>query len=277
MITGNRAEGYTGDDPFPAMYGDGYRAYNYCGFASLRSPLYGKDEEAVRKELAALRKKAEAAGIAVNQAHGPCPTDDSTPESRKANFVLVCKAIRGTAWLGARDLVLHPLLPHGTVNDAEPEVTYAMNLEWFRALLPIAKAYGIRLDLENMPYPGCGISRMTEVLRLVRDIGDADLGVCLDTGHASCIGDDPAGLVKEAGKSLYTLHVHDNDLLHDLHLVPFAGKIGWQDFRAALLETGFGGCVSLEIKLSQHMPESVRRVALEFAAKGARYIAGIEE
>lgn len=272
MKIGIRSGAYGADEEI-GMRAHGFEALNYTGFASLKSPLYTMPEDELRSFLTAKYEKAHAAGIVINQTHGPCPTDDSTEESRRRNLELVRCSMRGTVYLHARDFVIHPLMPFGHDAD-DPEMIHALNLDYVRTLLPEARQMGIRLVMENMPYPALKIAHMEEIVSIAREINDESFGVCLDTGHAACIGDDPADMVRIAGDKLYTLHVHDNNLKYDLHLLPFAGKIDWQAFRDALREVGFDGVVSIETSVGGHVPEPMRTQLQKATADAALWIAG---
>ncbi len=266
---GARAAGYLGG--LEGMAALGFRALNHADFASLASPLYAMDEADAKARMEAALAEITAAGLYVNQTHGPCPTDDMTPESRERNFALTLRAIRLTRWLGAEDLVIHPILPFGQVPGREDEV-FEANVRWLRRLLPYAQAQGVRLNVENLPYAACGISHMRTLAALAAAVDDPACCLCLDTGHAACLGDDPAEMARLAGERLRTLHVHDNDLRHDLHLIPFAGRIDWSAFRGALREIGFDGVVSLEVNL-RNIPEEMQPAVGRWMADAARWIA----
>jgi len=275
MKTGIRGGAYWGERPFEMMRLSGIDALNYVGFASLKSELYRISEEEVRERLNALRQEVEAAGLIFNQTHAACPTDDSTPGKRAANTELLYRAMRGTAVLGARDIVIHPLMPFGHeagVQD-DPDGVFQLNLDWIREILPYAHELGIRLNIENMPYANLDIARFSRLLELVREVNDDSFGLCLDTGHAACIGDEPSEMVRLAKEKLYTLHVHDNNKQQDLHLIPFAGRIDWGKFREALRETGFEGVVSLEVNVSPFVPEEMFGEMRAMMAGAVRWLA----
>ena len=54
-------------------------------------------------------------------------------------------------------------------------------------------------------------------------------------------------VVRELGKEIRVLHVHDNRNQIDLHLPPFYGRIDWYDFANALREIQYTGVFSFEI------------------------------
>lgn len=275
MEIGIRSGGYWGENAYDQMLTDGFTALNDTGFASKSSVLYSLDDEELKQRMTAAYEKAARAGIRINQTHGPCPTDDDTEENRRRMIDMTVKAMRGSAWLHAKDIVIHPAQPYGHETDDDPDFTWKCNLERIDALLPVAHELNLRLCIENLPYAACPIAHFEELCRLVEQYDDPMFGLCLDTGHAACIGDDPAGCVRRAGKKLYTTHVHDNNLKADLHLLPFAGKIDWSDFRSALQENGFDEVVSIETSVSSQTPPELAPRLQHMLAQSAAWIAGL--
>lgn len=67
----------------------------------------------------------------------------------------------------------------------------------------------------------------------------------LDTGHMLLTGDDPVDFVRRAGARL--AHVHLSDVVDgDDHRLPYSGDLPVAPLVAALRETGYAGCVTLE-------------------------------
>ena len=82
---------------------------------------------------------------------------------------------------------------------------------------------------------------------LANEINSPWLKICLDTGHCTTQKVNPADAVRMIGKDmLRVLHIHDNDGTNDKHWVPYTGIIDWEDFKKALQDIEFDGCVSLE-------------------------------
>jgi len=274
MKAGIRTGAYPSKNWMAEMKADGYQALNESGFAGLKSRLYLMSDDEVKQRMTDERLALEAVGLYVNQTHGPCPTDDSSEASRDANFALTLRAMRGTVWVGALDIVIHPLMPKSPEFDNQPERVFELNRQWILKLLPYAHDMGIRLNIENMPYPELEIAHMETLLRLVREIDDPAFGVCLDTGHCTSVGDDLPAITRLCGDKLYTTHVHDNNLKQDMHMIPFTGKINWCDFRDSLVDIGFDGVVSLECNMPQNLPDALLRDIQMLTARGALWISG---
>jgi len=256
------------------MKEDGFQALNEASFASLKSSYYIMSDEEVKHRMETRRSALEALGLYVNQTHGPCPTDDSSEASRDANFAMTVRSIRGAKWIGATDIVIHPLMPKSPEYENEPQKVFELNLNWVKRLLPYAKDMNVRLNIENMPYRGLEIAHMETLVKLVKEIDDPYFGLCLDTGHCTSVGDSLPDVTRMCGDKLYTTHVHDNNLTQDLHLIPFTGKVNWQEFREALFEIGYDGVISLECNMPRNIPQCMRRSIEQLAAYGALWISG---
>ena len=87
-------------------------------------------------------------------------------------------------------------------------------------------------------------------------------GVCLDFAHASLSKVAPAGWAKRLGKYVKHVHLNDNDLQEDLHMVPGDGKIDFADMKR-LAEEYHAECpVLLEVNGADR-----QRRALEYMCK----------
>lgn len=194
------------------------------------------------------KELADAAGVTIWQVHGPWryPPHDETEERRAERLALMQNSLRLTAQIGCKYWVIHPIMPFGPDDDYDLDLFMKINYDFFQALLPTAKQYGITICFENMPMKGLSISTPEATLRFIRSIDDENFKFCLDTGHCSALGISPAEAVRMAGKDLKVLHVHDNGGRRDDHFVPLKGVIDWKDFGAALVEIGYDGVYSLE-------------------------------
>ena len=107
-----------------------------------------------------------------------------------------------------------------------------------------AAEVGVRVAVEVIPNP---LSGAAELVPLIEDqLEGADVGVCLDYGHAHLMG-DLGETIEAISGHLWSTHVHDNGGTRDDHLVPFAGTIDWD---AAIMETqkiGYDDVMMLEV------------------------------
>ncbi len=194
-----------------------------------------------------------ASGVEVSQTHGPWryPPRDFEEADRAERFDSFCKAVRGTAYLGCKYTVVHPIMPFGADSPDEPERFYEMNFDFYRRLVAYAKDYGVTVCLENMPFLNLPLSSPKSIAEFVREINEDNFKVCLDTGHANIFGMKLSQAVYDIGAELLKVtHIHDNNGIHDQHLNPFKGTTDWKDFGEALGKIGFDGTMSLETEAS---------------------------
>ena len=241
----------------------GYSCIDYSGnrFPNLvdtNHEIFSLSESELEKCLKKESVLYKNAGIIISQTHGPWryPPQDATKEDRDERFEKMSKAIRATAYLGCENTVIHPLMPFGSHSDAEPQTQWDINLEFMSRLAEVGAQYGVTVCFENMPFRELPLSPVSEILKMVKQIGSEHFKVCLDTGHCAAIGESPADAVRLLGKEyLRVMHVHDNNGIKDYHWLPGTGVIDWDDFSAALAEIGFDGTLSLETGVSRFQKE----------------------
>jgi len=121
--------------------------------------------------------------------------------------------------------------------------TIADNL---RSMARLAAKHNILLALETMGQYDA-LSRPQDLVALVEEIGEPNVGYCLDAGHAHLCGQDVPEWVYRMGKKLFETHFHDNrGLGMDEHMPVSFGTIPWVDVIRALREVGFPGPVTFE-------------------------------
>lgn len=231
---------------YAEMRAAGFDCADLTALCDVKLPFYTADLATAKAMAREERAVAEAAGIRIHQVHGLWPTDDKTAENRKQKLIDMERSIRLTPCFGARYLVIHPDMPFGWGAEADPAFAYKINLELFRALMPIAEEEGVIVCIENMPMRAHALSPAKRMYEFVCEIGHPNLGMCLDTGHANVFGHDCGDIVRMIAPVLKVLHVHDNMGEKDQHLAPFSGTVNWDSFTDALREVGFDGVFSIE-------------------------------
>ena len=236
----------------------GYTCADYQLLMATDGALYAAEESIFEKMLLAEREQAQAAGVEFSQVHAPWPTDDTTEENRAATLRHMKKAVRGTALLGSKYLVVHPVLPYGWGKEDDPEFTEKLNAAFFSELCDYAQHYGVGICMENLPFRAYRLSRMEEMLRFMERYRIPNLYICMDTGHCNVFGDDCGEMIRLCGDKLKVFHIHDNNGLRDDHNLPYSGTIRWQSFKDAIREIGFNGCLSSEADVSRELPEDIQ-------------------
>lgn len=211
--------------------------------------LLSGDYVGYAKELKAF---AADCGIVCNQAHAPFPSSRGTDEDAEI-FEYLIRSMEFAATLGAKVIVIHPK-QHIYHLDNQEEL-FSMNVAFYKSLVPYCERFGIKVAVENMWHENpntyaivdSACSRAWEFKKLLDTVNSPWIVGCLDIGHASLIGADIPSFIRTLGKDrLQALHIHDTDLVHDLHTLPFTGKINYYEVMCALKEIGYEGDFTYE-------------------------------
>ena len=130
---------------------------------------------------------------------------------------------------------------------------------------------GITLCLENLiafPETRCSDG----LLRIIKDAGDKNLGICLDTGHlhlsntAGTTNETHGAFIRNAGDYLQALHIVDNNGNRDTHQMPFSARYGvdWVDVMRGLRDIDYKGLFNLEILGERGGNDAIREAKLAF-------------
>ncbi len=187
-----------------------------------------------------LKHVGEEMGIHCNQSHAPFPV--YVPEI----YSYIKRAIECTAEAGGKICIVHP------DNNKSAEE----NAEMYFELLPFAKECGVKIATENMwnwnketdCAAAAACSHHDDFLKHVLAVNDPDFVACLDIGHAEMRGLDTSAekMILTLGDHLQALHIHDNDLWHDSHAVPFSMQIDFKKMVKALKKINYSGYLTLE-------------------------------
>jgi sugar phosphate isomerase/epimerase len=124
------------------------------------------------------------------------------------------------------------------------------------ALAKAAEPLGVAIALEVIPND---LSRAASLTELVdEEIEAANVGICLDLGHARIDGDVGDAIEVTAGH-LLALDVHDNRGRSDDHLVPFDGVIDWPAALTAVQKVGYDGALTFELSTRGSSKEALAR------------------
>jgi len=142
-----------------------------------------------------------------------------------------------------RYLVVHLGVPDG----AKPPIA-DNNREAARrsvqTMYEMAQKVGVRLALEVIPN---ALSNAEALVSLIEDdLDGADIGICMDVGHAFLMG-DLADAIETCAEHLMTTHLHDNKRTSDDHLPPGEGAIDWPAALMSLQKVGYEGAWMFEV------------------------------
>lgn len=203
-----------------------------------------------------LRKYADEIGLPCNQSHSPFPTARQGDENfNKKIMPYLIRSLEVSAILGSKICVVHP---NYTTAEENVELLY-------KPLIPYAEKYGVKVALENMwshadnsgkKTPAACSSRkdFNKHLDLLND--NKHFTACLDIGHAAIMNDDttPENMIEALGDRLGALHVHDNDLFGDLHIMPYAGNINWDTVCQKFKDINYRGDFTFEVSVPNNFP-----------------------
>ncbi|MBR4858154.1 MAG: sugar phosphate isomerase/epimerase [Clostridia bacterium] len=262
----------------------GFDAIDYSMTFMLKEghPL-GTDE--YKKHIDLLCEAAKKNGVYFNQAHALTNIPAETREEAQRLLLEKNKKVIEIAGLmGIKTLVVHPVGTGEYIGNEE--LIFERNMKYFKALLPYAEEYGVKLACENMWYKdskagttrGSICSNPYEHARYVDEMGSEMFVACIDTGHCALAGREPQDCIRVLGKRLGALHVHDNDYRDDMHTLPGLSEMNWDEITKALADVDYKGDFNFE---TQHFFDSLNyeetETGLKLAAQiGRKMIAKIE-
>lgn len=95
-------------------------------------------------------------------------------------------------------------------------------------------------------------------VRLMQRMKDVpNFKICLDYGHAVLTQTPISVWVKELARYVGHVHLNDNDLIDDLHLVPGEGKIDFGEYRRLMNEYKIDVSVLLEVSGNDRIERSI--------------------
>ena len=217
-----------------------------------------------------MKAAMESTGISISMAHGIFPMyTDAAPSMH--DYLIACteKLLAVCQYLGCPALVVHPITRRDRTLEKE------MNLSMYRRLIPAARKYGVKICLENM----FAVFGTHSHRRACSDIGEACwyidtlnaeageelFGFCYDVGHANLLGNNLYEDLKLLGKRLTVLHIHENDGMYDLHMIPYTqtnpahvSTTDWEGFLRGLREIGYEGPLNFEtFAATENMPKEM--------------------
>lgn len=191
------------------------------------------------------------------------------PEERAEAVDDLKRAMDQAAGLGCMRVTTCPL---NDGHDVPFEMDYARAYNDFAEAVARAAAYNpdVRIAIEykqNDPRARSLLGNAGETLALCQEVGLANVGVTLDTGHSLQAGERPAQaavLLARAGR-LFHVHLNDNDRFWDWDMIPGTYNI-WDlvEFFHYLRRLGYDDWFSFDI-----YPKEIDTVRTYAAAAGA--------
>ena len=250
----------------------------------LDSPLRKDDWRQWTREV---RRFSDRIGLPVLQAHASWEQTVAEDFHFEPPYEIYARTMEACHILGCRNLVFHPVLYLFRVRgEGMKERLHEWNVQWFRALLPLAEKFDLVIELENMfDYrhvqlpgdPAFPYTSAEDMLALCDRLNSDRVRICLDTGHANIAGQDVPAMIRRYGDRLAVLHLNDNfgkiePVFEDLHLFPGYGLLDWEAIFSALHEIRYDGTVNMEpVAQLDRMPPELRVLQLRTALEILRY------
>ena len=233
-----------------------------------------------KDEFTEWRKRAEDRGLVFNQAHAPYDSSFDDMDKTVKRFHEIRRSIINASYLGIPRIVVHPVKHLPYWESGVPERLFEWNLKFFGALKPYAEEYGVTICIENMYrqptelYVPSVCSDPNEFVRYVDALDSECFKACLDVGHAALVKVDPCDSIRALGKDrLWALHIHDVDLVDDLHTLPYLAKINWDSVCATLKEIGYEDDFTFEAyNFLKPIPRELVIPAAKFMVKTGRHL-----
>jgi len=161
----------------------------------------------------------------------------------------------------ARDLdaylwVFHPGLKTG-ISMFYPQKDWLQNLNSVKLLLKIAKNYGVKIAIENVPEPFPFLMKNVEHFTQFYEEINEDIGLVLDIGHAN-INQQVEQFITTFSDKIVHIHAHDNCGKDDQHLGVGYGTVNWNKTAVLLKQTSYDNAVIVESV--EHVQESITKL-----------------
>ena len=141
--------------------------------------------------------------------------------------------IDNCAQMSIKTLVVH------IQTDAGMESDFNIGIARLQNVVNYAQNKNVTIAFEN-------INSSEFLYRTLEYFDNVNVGFCYDCGHEACYTPTEDYLSK-IGHRLICTHIHDNNKMHDEHLLPFDGRIDFVKMCNNLKKAKYNGNISLEL------------------------------
>jgi len=189
--------------------------------------------------------------LLINSVHAPFgnEVDISRCDAGGQEYAIaaIAKSIEMAEQLGASILVVHASAE--PIEPTEREQRLEQSSRGLAELAKMVESLGIRLAVELLPRTCLG-NTAEELIQLVEQHSQEQVGICLDTNHLADTNELPQ-YVEMLQSRLITTHISDYDGIDEKHWIPFSGVIDWGAFACALQRIGYRGAFIYEMTLDK--------------------------
>lgn len=262
---------------FPKLKQMGYTGvdvsfFNYSHRAFILSDCYEDEIISHCRNILDNELQISQVHLAYWPGHLPLPSDGSFRAFEEYMFPIWEKELSIASDLGCHVAVIHLYF------EDDKKKTQQGNVELIRKLLPLCKKKQIVLAIENIykSYEDAHFTTADDLLYYTEYFQNENLGICLDTGHAVILGQDPVALVQKLGSRIKTIHAHTTIPGRDLHAVPYSlsaeERIDWKAFYQTLCEKHYTGNFNMELSIPNVADDSEIEAFLAKAIQVAKMI-----
>ena len=215
----------------------------------------GQQSANFREKVAYFRELAEREGMEIETIHSTIPGcyDLWTEGAAGEEYLAILKNNMDNC----KEFAIPILVVHIQVKE-EAENSVQRGIERLESVVAYAKEQGVKIAFENINAP--------EILFAVMEhFREPHVGFCYDSGHEAC-HTPGVEYLPILGERLFCVHLHDNDGVSDLHLLPFEGKLDFDRIGRQLKEANYRGNITLELSYTKDYQEKMGK---EEFVKGA--------
>ena len=188
-------------------------------------------------------KKLRAQGLVCENLHGPASTESSNINDlwrdKEASVEMLARVMDGLEKCSRYEIPTMVL--HVTAGPTPPRPN-KRGYERFVQIFDRARELGVKIACENIR-PFGNLAFILEQFPEAR--------FCWDVGHEA-YASPGRQFMPLFGCQLGALHIHDNNLEADEHMLPYDGKIDFDRVARQIAETDYEGSLMLEVIRSNH-------------------------
>jgi len=214
-------------------------------------------------------------GLVCNQSHAPFVFryENNKIDISDPYYSDIVKSIEFSSIIEAPHVVVHAITVPEDVD------FYEYNYNYFKSFEKYCEKYNVRIAIENLfirdekrqCYKG-KLGNPAELMDFIKKLDSKWFYACLDTGHSALTGTEPEVFISSMdNNTIKALHIHDNNYLSDMHMLPFTGKMNWTKITESLRNIKYDGDLTLESGgFLRGFGDDMFLDALKFSAKVGR-------
>ena len=176
---------------------------------------------------------------------------------RTAILARLKRSLQFSSELDSNYWVFHPGLQTGN-SHFTPALDWELNFESIRDLLSAAQEFGVNATIENGLHPLPFLMKTADdFMRFYKDLGETNLGITLDIGHAN-VNSQIHDFFEKLPERIVHAHLHDNHGRTDEHLGLGDGNIDWQKIVSAFKKISYKG--TLVVESAKNVEESIQKL-----------------